>query len=236
MITLKKLLIATSGALLLAWSQVGGVHAATFTLSTANSEFNVGTPNQGWWSTNTRNSNDNDNYIVGDTSRKPVRNFFTFNLAAFAGQVVTSATLKLQRYGGAGSSTHTLGLFDVSTPASVINQKINNPDPVIYNDLGTGKSYGSYEISTSGDPNEIISFNLNSNAIADINASNNRFFSIGGALLDNLGPGEQFLFGFSGNKAQTLVVNTVPEPSFVLGTLAFSALGAVSVLKRRKQK
>lgn len=196
--------------------------AATVSLSSSN---------QGWWNTITSNTNINDNYITGNYSPVSLRSFFTFDLGTLAG--VSSATLQVQRFEGSGNPTQTLGFFDVSTSADVLAQKANNPDTNIYNDLGSGKNYGTFNVSTSGDQNEILSFVLNSDAIADINARSGQFFSIGGALLGDLGFGDQYLFGLSFDSSATLVVNTVPEP----GTISGAALvGIIGLCLKRKRK
>lgn len=199
--------------------------AATVSLSSSN---------QGWWNTSAGNNNQNDNYITGNSANS-YRNFFTFDLGTLAG--VSSATLQVQRFQGSGNPTKTLGLFDVSTSADVLSQKINNPNINIYNDLGSGKNYGTFNVSTVGNQNEILSFVLNSDAIADINARSGQFFSIGGALLGDIGIGEQYLFGFSGGSSATLVVDTslatVPEP----GTLGGAVLvGVTGLWLKRKRK
>ncbi len=148
--------------------------------------------------------------------------------------------MRLQRFDGRGNPTQTLGFFDVSTPAATLN---NNQDTntAIFDDLGTGQSYGTFDVSTSGSETGILSFTLNATAIADINAAAGGFFSIGGALdAESLSsPGRQNLFGFSNNASgrrsvQQLVIN-VPEPSSVLGTLAFGVFGAGWVLKHRQK-
>ncbi|MHC5739371.1 PEP-CTERM sorting domain-containing protein [Nostoc sp.] len=191
--------------------------AATLSLSSSN---------QGWWNTTTTNTNDNDNYITGNLPNG-YRNFFTFDLGTLAG--VSSATLQVQRFVGSGNPTETLGFFDVSTSADVLSQKVNNPNINIYNDLGSGKNYGTFNVSTSGNRDEILSFVLNSDAIADINARSGKFFSIGGALLGNLQIGEQYLFGFSNASSATLVVDadlaTVPEPGTLSGVVLAGITG-----------
>ncbi|MEH2043128.1 PEP-CTERM sorting domain-containing protein [Nostoc sp.] len=85
-------------------------------------------------------------------------------------------------------------------------------------------------------PNEFIkyfylniwNFALNSNAIADINARNGNFFSIGGALQGDLV--EEYLFSESGGQAfAKLVVDTnltpVPEPSALGGIMVVGVGG-----------
>ncbi|MFN6566274.1 PEP-CTERM sorting domain-containing protein [Dendronalium sp. ChiSLP03b] len=218
---------------------MSSVQASSVTLSTSDSQFTEGYNNQGWWNTYTSNfdynSNDNDNYLTGKLRTTVYRSFFTFDLAALGNQPVSSATLKIQRFEGFGRSIHTLGFFDVSTPAIALNQKINNPDFSIYNDLGSGKSYGNFKVSSSGDENEILSFSLNSNAIADINTNDQKYFSIGAALLDDLEPAYQYLFAYSADTPVKLVVTTAsaPEPLTLGGTVVAGVMGWW--IKRKRQ-
>ncbi|MBH8573920.1 PEP-CTERM sorting domain-containing protein [Nostocaceae cyanobacterium CENA369] len=213
--------------------------ASSITLSTSDSQLTEGYNNQGWWNTYTSNfdynSNDNDNYLTGKLSKTVYRSFFTFDVSVLKNRPISSATLKIQRFQGSGYSTHTLGLFDVSTPAIALNQKVNNPDLSIYDDLGSGKSYGNFKVTSFGDKNEVLNFSLNSNAIADINAKDEKYFSIGAALLGDLKPAYQYLFAYSADTPVKLVVTTasVPEPLTLGGTVVAGAMGWW--IKRKRQ-
>ncbi|WGV28648.1 PEP-CTERM sorting domain-containing protein [Halotia branconii] len=210
---------------------VDQAQAVNVTLSTADNQFIEGTHNQGWWSTyNPRlgyNDNFNDNYLTGKLRTTTYRSYFTFDLSTIAKNPVSSATLQIQRFIGSGNSSPTISFFDVSTPASSLNQKINNPDLDIYRDLGSGKNYGTFQVTSTGDSEEILNFTLNSNAIADINAAGGKFFSIGGALKNNVDAGDQYLFGYGYGAPAKLVVNTadVPEPLTIGGTAIAGAMG-----------
>src|SRR5439155_3479407 len=132
----------------------------------------------------------------------------------------------------------TLAFFDVSTQAATLNNNVGI-NSTIFDDLGTGKSYGSFVVAR-WDPTEFastITFTLNSNAVDDIALAAGGFFSIGGAL-QGLNP-QSFTFEglFSGSNfigIQQLVVITtpVPEPSTYL--LFISGAGALAWYMRRK--
>lgn len=248
MVSIRTSLTATAGAALVGLGTVGSAQAAIFTLNTSDSRFTPGVDNQGAWSNTVRNQDTNDSYFVGRTARGgEFRNFFSFNLAPVKQQLesgnqpiaVLAVTLVLSRYQGLGNPTQTITLFDVSTRAANLNRNVGTSTP-IFNDLGSGDSYGSFSgISTTRRNPPELSFSLNSFARADVASAifNGGFFSIGGRL--NLtSPGQQGLFlGSSDIGVQRLVIDaeTVPEPSSVMGVLGFGAFGAGWILKRRQK-
>ena len=181
------------------------------TFLTSTSPFNAGMNNSGWWSATSSNANktDIDNYIVG-VSGDMFNDFFTFSIPVGIG-TITSASLSAPRGGDGGASTagvpFTYSLFDVSTSAAVLNAN-TGASAAIFNDLGSGVSYGSILVSNLTTPDPLV-ITLDAAAIAAINASNGGFFSIGG----------------------TLTPSSVPEPSSAL--LLASALLALAVWKRR---
>lgn len=233
---MKKLSIATTGAVLIAFAMVSNAQATTFTFNTSDSQFDPGIDNQGWWSNTYESSDGNDNYFVGTEYFSTFRDFFTFDLSSLS-ENITSGRLELQRYdSNSGNPTETLGLFDVSTDAATLNNNTGN-NLAIYNDLGSGVNYGTFEVSTAGNGDEILSFTLNSAAIANMNAARGGFFSIGGSILT-----EGNLFGFSGGDGtQQLVVDTAATPvpfefSPGLGIVALGALGGLNQIKNKVLK
>lgn len=182
--------------------------------STGQSRLQAGTPNQGWWGS-IANFSSNDNYIVGAVPSDGfvARDFFTFDLSSLGRHVVFarldifSATLE-------GDPIERLGLFDVSTPAATLNAN-NGRNRSVYDDLGSGTSYGVFDVDTKQD-DQWLSLRLNQAAVRDINTTR-RWFSIGGRLLStgstNPDVDREFLFGFSHNRGLTihLVVKTAPR-------------------------
>lgn len=190
----------------------------TLTLNTA-----VGGPfvlntngNQGWWSPNSSNSDSNSNYIVGNVPGADWNDFFVFNISDLSGQTVTSAVLSVSPFTGAstsGRTTQTYSLFDVSTPVNDLLAKGNNPDAAIYNDLGTGVNYGTYDVPVNAA--STLNFALNASAINDINAAiaaGNPNFAIGG----------------------TLTGGVVPEPSSIALCGIGASLGLLHAWRRRR--
>jgi hypothetical protein len=204
-------------------------HGATFTIDTSLNELQPGVLNQGWWSDKfANNSPVNDNYFTGFQSGGEYRSFFSFDLSGISG-TVTSATLNLQRWDQTGPLT--LGLFDVSTPAStlVTGRQQGILSPTIFADLGSGNSYGTFPVNYGGFM-DILSFSLNANALADINAmTGSGYFSIGGAVLSGSG----YIFAIDGGGLpRELVLTTVPEPS----TFALAGIGATVLLGLRRRR
>jgi len=189
---------------------------------TSDSQFDPGVDNQGWWSDTRESHDENDSYAIGISPDEEIfHNFFTFDLSTLTLPVI-SAKLELTRYMYASTAdSEVLGLFDVSTDAVTLNNN-TGINLTIFNDLDTGVSYGQFEIFSEGLETDVLSFQLNSAAIGDINAAMGGWFSIGGALLSPDPPAG--IFGTSnGSGVQRLVIEVVPEPTtfalFVLGGL-----------------
>ncbi len=175
--------------------------------------------NQGWWSDLAGNDNTNTNYIVGDLDGTHHNNYFTFDFTLPDADSIVSASLKVVREIGLsdlGLDNHTYNLFDVSTSAADLANKVNSPDATIFGDLGSGVAYGSYVVSVAGLPSDVLSFSLNGAALAALSGANGSF-SIGGTLT----PGG--------------VVADVPEPG-TLALLAAFGVPATLVIRRRVRK
>jgi hypothetical protein len=167
-------------------------------LSTADSEFDIGVFNQGWWSwdeTRRSNTDDNDNYAAGGITN----NFFTFDISDISSPV-TSAVFNVTRAVGVSDSGYTYfeyNMFDVITDAETLNSN-NGVSQVIYDDLGSGVHYGSFDITVAGDPTEILMLQLNEAFISDINTAilgTDQYFSIGGQRSIVPIPAAVWLFG-----------------------------------------
>lgn len=228
----KKMIVSLVGMALLAL-EAEAAQAAVVTLNTSDSEFTPGVKNQGWWSSTTPNTDKNANYILYNWGFI-YRNFFTFDVSSLPDEPILSATLELTRFGentGADNPTEKLGLFDVSTDAATLNYNVGTNDAIL-EDLGTGQSYGTFEVSTTGTPTKVLSFSLNSAAIADIQKASNageKFFSIGGSLLNPNSPSvRRELFGNSGEggvQRLRIVTSPVPEPPLILGSTVALCFG-----------
>lgn len=166
-------------------------YADTITLTTSDSSVvsQIGKPGQGWWSLDTPNILGNTNYITGTSFNVSpgvnfsYRSFFTFDLdgAALQGQTITGATLRLQAFIGTGFTDGGLiSLFGVSTSPSVLAHTVGLAPVGIWNDLGSGVSYGTTLASPQLQQTDFLSIQLSGAAIADLNNSiGNGLFSIG---------------------------------------------------------
>ncbi len=193
-----------------------------YTLDTSAGEFDSGVLNQGWWSDFAGNDTYNDNYVIAlewtapsypDQQGYVVNDFFTFDLTGISGTIQSATLLLTRESSGSPNPTETIDFWDVQTPAAVLNNN-TGPGASIANDLGSGRNYGSFQVAMNGPASEVLSFDLNADAIADLNASLGNYFSIGGSMEGQPAPGvDRYIFGVSQGVPAQLQLTVVPEPS-----------------------
>ncbi|QDU41480.1 PEP-CTERM motif protein [Maioricimonas rarisocia] len=219
----------------------GNVQAGMITLSATDS---------GWYRDDGFHQSTNENYIAG-TEHSIHRNFFTFDLSSVSGTIV-GATLRLENpnngyyyFPPGPDPSPSYALFDVTTPVATLTaaHSAGPAGVAVYDDLGTGASYGSVSVNSSSN-GTIVEISLGASAISDLNAAIGADFAIGGALPPSTG--FNYIFGSTSPGAftkeltlETSSVSPVPEPSslalFSIGT-AMTGLGAARRRRREKQQ
>jgi len=196
--------------------------------------------NQGWWAPEGfgwYNNTINENIDMREESNNSfalLRTFYTFDLSSLAGTVV-SAVLDLNQVNGkswysTNESTETIGFFDVTTDPYVLNyNQGKNTD--IYNDLGSGTSYGIYTIQKGLGWNDKDAFELNSEALSAIQNATGGYFSIGGAILSGNG-NDALLWETPQFVSLKIEIAPVPEPTTIL--LLATGLTALAGIRYRK--
>jgi hypothetical protein len=110
--------------------------------------------------------------------------FAAFDLSSLPGPV-DSATLRFNNANVAVYAPYltsmSMAFYDVSTPFATLTQPFGtNPDGVsIYNDLGSGALYGSYDFHQLSRSYPSLDIPLNGAAIDAINADRGGYFSVG---------------------------------------------------------
>jgi hypothetical protein len=202
-------------------------HATVYELTTADHRFDTGVDNQGWWSTTISNSNSNDNYYCGLNSNGPHRSFFTFFAPSWGtNETIVGAVLAAPR-GASNSASAEVQLFDVATAVAILNNNAGTHS-AIYEDLGSGLSYGSVVVSGSGTASQAVQIPLNAQGMAALQASAGTYFSIGARLANE----SNHLFGDTDIYTARLIVTTVPEPKSVVLT-GLSVIGLTMLRPRR---
>ncbi len=102
------------------------------------------------------------------------RNWFTFEIPNGIGPI-TSATLRLNTYNVLGGP-NTVSYYDILDQGALGTNSYAS-----FVDQGTGVLYGS-RVYTSADANTVLDINLDAAALADIFASEDSRFSVGGAM------------------------------------------------------
>jgi hypothetical protein len=160
----------------------------------------------GWWDSTGYNTTSNKNYITGECASNGYNSFYVFSLAGIT-QPIAAAQIEIYNPAGgysSANSSETLGFFDVSTPIATLEAG-GSGETAIYNDLGTGVSYGTNTVSAADD-SLTVSTGLNSAAISALNAAEGTQFAIGGSLPLVTGTVNRFIFGNSGGNTPQLAL------------------------------
>ena len=169
----------------------------------------------GWYDSFGEHSSFNKNYITGYEFGTIYHDYFVFDESNLARTVLDAKLQAFNPDGGFFSDkpTETYSLFDVTTPLSQLEAD-NFGRTDIFNDLGSGTSYGSQTVS-SADNGKLVTVNLDAAAVSALNAKLGSQVALGGALTTASGPALEILFGFSGSPTDTRqLVLTVAQPNF----------------------
>ena len=159
---------------------------------------------QGWWTDFGYNDPTNQNYFTGYVPDFGIlRNFFAFDVPALGGQISTAEFQVSNPFYASSDPTENYVLYDVSTPITDLVGGAAGGRTDIFDDLGTGQSYGS-RVFSSADDGAIVTIGLDAAAIAAIQAAQGGQFALGGALTTiDVAGGQQSIFAFSGSPTDT---------------------------------
>ena len=243
-------------ALLTALGLGGRAQAQTFNIAANPNPSLAANPAQGYFYADGSNQPINPSYFIGQVaingtipSNDPTHNYFTFDLSSLnlAGKTIMSATLNVPSYIGHSDSHQTsfqYTVYDVSTSPTALNAAQPAGNLGIYNDLGSGNSYGAFTVPVSA--SGVLNFSLSGAALNDIRNSAGGDFSTGGVLSLTSGAAlpagsSEYLFAGSDTQNQgrptlTLVTAPVPEVSTTvsLGLLLALGGGGLAVARRRR--
>lgn len=172
----------------------------------------------------------NVNYIVYNFANQ-ARNFAVFDLSQVHDTILSATIAYYNPASGFSSSNHSLTfeLFDVDT--NIEDILAGNSDSDVFNDLGTGVSYGN--ISVNGGSNDTeLSISLNRDAIIALNNSNG-LFAFGGAISN---ADEGMIFGnshrnYQSNFVQLQLTTSTKVPTS--GTFSLMILALVFMAFKR---
>jgi hypothetical protein len=207
--------------------------AATVSMSAPAESGVIDSSNTGWYDSFGDHTSSNPNYIAGDIGGSFFHDFFVFDLSGLS-QPIVAATVRVFNPDGGYSSANTsetYALFDVSTaiPTLIADQ---SGQTSIFDDLGSGVSYGSQTVSAADD-GKFVEVTLNADGLAALNSALGSQFAFGGALLASADP---FIFGGSDSNFVLsnvqLDLTSVPEPAGT--TLAVVAIGGFLVARYRR--
>jgi hypothetical protein len=218
-------------------TMIGAVAALLAALPASASYITLEDSDRGWYWDTGYTETANTNYLVGECTEDACgfdfaeyRNFFIFDLSSIDHRIVGGSLHLWQPSGGFLSPTgsEVYQLFDVVTDLDELGQRWGVD---IFDDLGTGTSYGAY-VATDADEHTLIEIPLSAAALLDLNAAT-RLFALGGAVtsLDDL-MNDELIFGSSGNLHAYLVLETVPLPG--AAWLLLSALPMLGHLRRKQ--
>jgi hypothetical protein len=184
---------------------------------------------------------------AGDNTAGTFRDFFVFDLSGIT-DTITAAKLRIFNddggYQGARNSMNTYTLFDVTSDIDKVTTSHaagSDEGKGIYNDLGTGTTYGSRIVSAGASLNNaVVEILVNSDGVAALDAATGKF-AFGGAITTLSGTetvNTGMFFHSPQNGVKQLVLTTAPnapEPStMVLLGIGVAFIGATRLRQTRQ--
>jgi hypothetical protein len=226
---------------------VGAALFCCFTVSAWADTLTVDTVDRGYYYNSDFHDTTNKNYLTGqinfDTSATGFHSFFAFDaLSGLTGPIV-SATLNLYNPVAGYSSTQATELLNISGFSGNVATLVGGGTVAgEYSALASGTVFGSQSVSSAND-GSFITFTLNADAIAFLNANSGSAFAFGGYLGGLNNSDTRFVFGGSssvsaadGNTTLTIVTasaapSAVPEPK----TTGLAVIGLLALLMRYRR-
>lgn len=179
------------------------------------------------------------NYFVG-LKGEEYRNFFFFDLTGIT-DVIVSASLVLD-LGGTGATrspdaTETYTLFDVTTPLDTVLNGTGGH--AAFDDLASGTSYGSQNVSMTLPSYSVLTMALNLDAIAALQAALGSRFGVGGAITTLNGGADQLMFSNTSGYSTRLVLETEPAPPTAVpepATLTLLGAGLIALASQGRRR
>lgn len=131
---------------------------------------------RGWYSSGSPHSTGNDNTITGVYQNNTYNSYYVFSLTGFTASKITSVTLELELELYEGDATETISVWDVTTPASTIEN--GTTSATILDDLQAGNQYATANV-TNAQLGQIISIPLDAMAATDATGKLNGDFVVG---------------------------------------------------------
>jgi autotransporter-associated beta strand protein len=182
----------------------------------------INSADRGWYASTGSHTGGFPNYFVGSASGVLYNDYFLFNLPTLSSQLVDAQLLVNDYSVGSPSGIETYQLYDVTNSITALTNSQATATN-IYADLGSGVFYGGRNIF--GSENGLFSsISLNGSFVAAALTNNGGQIALGGTLVLNSAPTNEYLFAGSGGPVTDAQLwlgflnAPISHPGFVAGT------------------
>jgi hypothetical protein len=210
--------------------------------------FTVYATDGGWFTENGWHQSVSDNYLTGVFQGGEYRSFFTFDIPALDGSVVSAVLQAPNPDVNSVDPNETYTVYDYTLPNSLHIDYFFPTGVPIFLEFGGGTSYGSALVNATP-PTDPVVVALNASGRGDISAAQGSEFALGGAITTLSGTGaSEYIFSLSQGwqlspgtgDDPVLIITTrtgpqepiIPEPA----TLALLGAGLLATVRRRRRK